>query len=720
MKKIFFLILFIIPILGFSQITEKQLRLKCREASEDELIIECSNLTQEGYLYFASLVVDRLLQMDSTSANYHYRKGYLLLTSKFEYENAITHFKFALPTANSDYDLYSITDTTCPIDIYYYLGNCYHLNEQIEEAKNMYTKYFNDETDKNSPLIAKAHLNLIQCEVAEKAIEKPKKCKINNIGSVVNTEYPDYSPVISLDGQALYFTSRRPWDDNSTKEFRDPLLHNYPEDIYVSYRDRDSKGNVLGWATPVKLDFCEGQRNEATIAVSPDERRVFVYQDNTGGGDIFYSDFKLNTFQEVQPFDIKNVNTKSWETHCTSTTDGLNMYFVSNRPGGLGGRDIYRVVKLPDGSWSAPKNLGPTINTANDEDSPFIGADNKTLYYSSNGPESMGGFDIFFSIRDESNNWSIPLNLGYPINRTGDDIFYTTTIDGFKGYFTSFRKDGYGEKDIYEIENDELGVKNISALRGVIHTAYDKPLPVGLSLNIKCLNCDNNAIQETFPKPRDGSFFNPLEKCKEYEVTYLNDSKAFYTETFKTNCNPQYDEVYREMLLDVDNMKFINLEDTVGKSYDVFAVAEKIKNTVKISDTKSVEVEIGSDLSSLIDIKPIYFDLDKAFIRKDAAIELDKIVLIMNQNPYMVIELGSHTDCRASKAYNEKLSQKRAKASAAYIKKRIINPARIYGKGYGESVLKNDCGCEGDVVSTCSEEEHQLNRRTEFIIIKFK
>ena len=139
-----------------------------------------------------------------------------------------------------------------------------------------------------------------------------------------------------------------------------------------------------------------------------------------------------------------------------------------------------------------------------------------------------------------------------------------------------------------------------------------------------------------------------------------------------------------------------------------------------IINNDTVKVKLGTDLSSLIEIKPIYFDLDKYNIRKDAAEELDKIVKIMNDNPKMVIELGSHTDCRGSKAYNMTLSANRAKASAAYIKKRITNPKRVYGKGYGESKLKNGCACEGKVVSTCSDEEHQLNRRTEFIIVKMK
>jgi outer membrane protein OmpA-like peptidoglycan-associated protein len=712
------LLLLFIPILSFSQMTEEQARRMAKLATEPELIIESSRMVQEGKLYLAGIIVDRLLEFQPESCNYNYRKGYILLTSAMDYTSAMFHFEKAVKAISEDHDIYSITDTTAPIETHFYLGKCYHLDEQLDKAKASYTNYFNlNPSDKG--LLARANCNLIQCEVAEKLIEHPKKTKILNVGEVVNSYLPEYSPVISLDGQALYFTSRRPWADGSTEGFRDPLLNNYPEDIYVSYRAKDK---TRAWLTPTKLSFCEGQRNEATIAVSPDERRIYVYQDNTGGGDIFYTDFVTNTFQEVKPIPFKGVNTKAWETHITVTTDGQNMYFVSDRLGGYGGRDIYRIVKLPNGAWSAPKNLGPTINTPFDEDSPFIGADNKTLYFSSNGPESMGGFDIFFTMRDDNNEWSIPFNLGYPINGTGDDIFFTTTIDGKKGYFTSFRKSGFGEKDIYEIENDELGLKNIAALKGAIKTAYNRPFPTDISLNVTCLNCDNTNGTIVYPRLRDGSFFQSLEPCRQYELSYMHkDGKEeFFKESFSTKCDVEYDEVYRDLLLDVDNMKFISAEDTIGKTYDIFVMTEKTENNIVTSTIDTMQVKIGTDLSKIIQINPIYFDLNKFNIRTDAAIELDKIVKIMNDNPAMVIELGSHTDCRASYAYNETLSSNRAKASAAYIKKRITDPKRISGKGYGERVLKNNCPCEGEEKSMCSEEEHQLNRRTEFIILKMK
>ena len=159
-------------------------------------------------------------------------------------------------------------------------------------------------------------------------------------------------------------------------------------------------------------------------------------------------------------------------------------------------------------------NMGPTINTPYDEDSPFIAVNNNTLYFASNGPTSMGGFDIFVTFRDEENQWSEPANLGYPINSTGDDIYYTTTVDGLKGYLSSFRKDGYGEKDIYEIQNDYLGNRPISSLRGSFVSTDGSPLSENLDVKIICMNCENDGEKSLNPRVKNGSFFGVLSRCK--------------------------------------------------------------------------------------------------------------------------------------------------------------------------------------------------------------
>lgn len=765
-KSILNLLIFFLPLSAFSQMSEFEVRQMVNRATEQELVIACSQMMQDNYLFHAEIVVDKLLTIKPESSNYNYRKGYLVLASRKDFIVAMRHLQIAIRDTDKNYDMYSHREESAAIDAYYHLAQCYHLDEQIDKAREHYQLFIDNSANK-SGLIEKSKLGLLQCDIAEYTLANPKTAIVKNIGSAVNTTTAEYSPVISLDGNSLYFTSRRQWDDFSSDEFKDPQLNQYPEDIFVSYLDFDGE-----WTSPEKLEFCNNEFNEATIAVSSDEKQIYVYKDATGGGDIYFSDFTGNKFAELASLDYTEVNTKFWETHCTMTPDGQTMYFVSERPGGYGGRDIYRIVRLPNGVWSKAQNMGPTINTPYDEDSPYIDVNNKTLYFGSNGPKSMGGFDIFVSFKDEEGTWSDPVNMGTPINSTGDDLFYTTTIDGLRGYLTSFRKGGYGEKDIYEIQNDYLGNYPFSTLRGSLISLNDEEVPVDMTVKLLCPTCDNQQNRESDLRIKNGGYFSVLERCKDYTIQYFDANGVLLNEeTFVTLCNQLNEELERnqyignyrlnlavaaqEDLQPIDGAKIevtsmvvtptSYTTDLAGNaSSDLIAsnkFGDKIHYEFQISkkgfltqtfafDTilgqngtinlkyLLLKAEAGTDLTVTLNLNPIYFDLDKADIRPDAALELDKIVKIMNENPEMKIELGSHTDCRASKAYNMKLSSRRAISSAEYIKQRISKPERIYGKGYGESKLLNDCECEGNKVSDCSDEEHQLNRRTEFRIVE--
>lgn len=765
--KLTLLSLCLIPVIGLSQYTVDAVRKIANTAPEAQLVVEASRMLQDDYYYFSEIMVDKLLEKNPESSNYNYRKGYIVLNSRSDFQNALTYLEKAVKVINNNYDMYSAKEKGAPSDAYYHLARCYHLDEQLDKAIEYYNLFINN-SRKKSELMDNAKLGITQCNLAKQVIANPKSAKVVNVGSKINTEYPEYSPFISFDGKSLYFTSRKPWADSSTHDFRDPKLYQFPEDIYVSYL---SKGE---WTDPKKMDFCEPRTNEATIAVSVDERRVYSYEDATGNGDIYYSDFVKDNFTTFAQIDAPNVNTNFWETHCAVTPDGKNIYFVSDRPGGFGGRDIYRIVKMADGSWSEPKNLGAKINTAYDEDSPFIAIDNKTMYFASNGPNSIGGFDIFVSVRDDNNEWSDPINLGYPINSTGDDLFYTTTVNGKKGYLSSFRKGGYGEKDLYEIENDYMGIQNVIVLKGNIHVLGNAVLTEAAHVVLKCENCVEEKESVVSLRMRDGAFMTPLEACMDYEIIFMEDSsKVIRREKFNTSCNKKYEEITKDAYIaDYDLLGSVSdketkepIKDVTVKVYDKKTnklletlttdeagkflstllddklygdtisyelkfskpgyltitrdVDQILATNIKIDEVITLEkTDIGKDLAEMISLNPIYFDLDKWDIRPDAEIELNKIVKIMNDNPNIRIELGSHTDCRATKAYNLTLSDKRAKSSAEYIRKRITNPSRIFGKGYGESKLLNDCGCEGNVVSDCTEEEHQLNRRTEFRIVK--
>ncbi|MCH2225654.1 MAG: hypothetical protein MK066_12860, partial [Crocinitomicaceae bacterium] len=323
------------------------------------------------------------------------------------------------------------------------------------------------------------------------------------------------------------------------------------------------------WTTPIRLEFCKPRQNEATIAVSSDERKLYLYEDSTGNGDIYYTDFYHAKFHDIEKLDVKNVNTKYWESHAMMSHDKNTLFFVSDRPGGLGGRDIYMSSRDNDKEeWGDPVNLGPNVNGPNDEDAPFISIDNKTLYFATNGERSIGGFDVMKTTLQKDGSWSLPQNLGYPFNSTNDDIFYTTTLDGKRGYMTSFRKNGNGEKDIYEIFNDYLGLKDVAILKGLIKTVDDKPLPEDFAINVNlvCLNCDNdNPVRQVFPRLRDGVFMTGLEPCKTYRLEYtdIGEDKILHEDTFTTLCDKNYQEINREVLLDVDKRIIITVDTVV-------------------------------------------------------------------------------------------------------------------------------------------------------------
>lgn len=643
MKRLNALILLLLfPIISFSQLTDEQVFKLLNEGSEQELVSENSRMMQEGMLYHAEMLADKLLTFKPESANYNYRKGFLTLEIRTDYMAAIPYFEKAILNTDPNYDSYGVSEKSAPTDAFFHLATCHHLNEDIDKAKTFYAKFIESSKPK-SELIPVAKLRLIQCDLAKEAMANPVNVYLKNVGNVVNNEFPDYAPVISLDGTSLYYTSRRPWQDGKTEAFRDPAINQYPEDVYVSYM------NVVdsSWMEPIRLDFCLPKRNEATIAVSTDERRIYLYEDSTGSGDIYYTDFYASKFNDITMVKDKDINTKYWETHCMVSHDRSRMFFASDRPGGYGGRDIYMSRRKADSTWSNPVNLGPKVNTSNDEDAPFVSVDNKMLYFSSNGEKSIGGFDILVCDLLEDGNWSESRNLGYPFNSTNDDIFYTTTIDGLRGYMTSFRKDGHGEKDIYEIHNDFLGVKNLAVFKGVIKTVDESPLPEDFAINIKltCEDCDEFEKNRTiFPRLRDGMFMTGLKPCKTYKIAYFNasDNSTMYEESFTTKCDQAYQEVYRELLLDVPNRKLIFPEDTV----------------------KDIEPVLVTSYKNLEFIH--YFDYNKNKLFTDKGKLKDFVKEVEQQlkegRPSITINVFSSASHVPTKTYetNEKLTQIRA------------------------------------------------------------
>jgi len=545
-----------------AQPTESEIREFARTKSEAEIVHENSVMMQDGFIFYADILADRLLEFDSQSPNYHYRKGFSTLKLLNDYEKAIPHFLVAIKDTDPNYDAFSHNEKSAPTDAFYHLAKCYHFNEEITKAEEHYNKFL-ETTKKKSELIPEAKLNIIQCQVAKQIMANPVNVRLKNVGDAINTKFPEYSSVVSLDGSSLYFTSRRSWPNNESQNFKDLGIDQFPEDVYVSTLDQDSN-----WIEPKMLDFCKPKRNEATMAVSVNERRLYLYEDSTGSGDVYFSDFYTGKFNEIDKLDEKGVNSEFWETHAMVSPDGSRLFFVSDRPGGFGGRDIYMCTRNNDSSWSNPMNLGPKVNSAHDEDAPFVSIDNRRLYFASNGEKSMGEFDILMSDLLADGSWSESRNLGYPFNSTNDDAFYTTTIDGLTGYMTSIRKGGKGEKDLYEIQNDFLGVKSVAVFKGKIKTSDGSPLPEDFAINFKlsCDDCeDSESTKVIFPRLKDGMFMTGLKPCKTFRIAYINasDNKTMQEETFTTECNVDYQEIYRELILDVPTRTIIVPKDTV-------------------------------------------------------------------------------------------------------------------------------------------------------------
>lgn len=402
---------------------------------------------------------------------------------------------------------------------------------------------------------------------------------------------------------------------------------------------------------------------------------------------IYFSSHPDGKWSEPVPFIYNNESYSVGHPHLSK--DGNTMYFTSNMPGGFGGTDLYKTTREKNGEWVKPVNMGNKINTEGDEMFPFVEEKNGILFFASNGHSGFGGLDIFMCLMDGEKIGRVS-NIGFPLNSRQDDYSFIVNDTLNNGYFSSNRSVA-GFDNIYAVEILKM-LDNGKKLQGI---AKDKN-GVTLSNTYVTLSDEQSNVLDTITTLEGGAYLFLVDSNKKYN---LLGKKAEY----------------------IDGK---NTPSTFGSELIVISdliLFEKFK-------IDSTHLTVGNDLSKVIDQKAVfegdlklkiaYFDLNKSDIRPDAAKEFDKIVAIMNEFPTMVIELGSFTDCSASELYNQGLSERRAKASVDYIQKRISNPGRISGVGYGEAKLLNGCNCEGVVISNCPDNENQLNRRTEFIIIK--
>jgi hypothetical protein len=567
---------------SYSQIDTNDLEKNLKNASFKQKF-ETANSFMEDHLYeFATKIWLNLIEEQPTNSNINYKLGLCYLHSSLERSKALKHLLVADEHVSKRYDPFSSGETNAPFETHHYLGQAYHLNERFDKALVEY-QHFKEEVSTKHTLFNKNEMYSIYSINAKIEVAATKNFEITNIGIPINGEFSDFSPVITADQSAMFFTSRRRRTDTNqvSNEFVfSPQDGRHYEDVYVVYKNIKTGA----WEEPELMDFSNPRSNQATIGVSGDGQFLFIYKDNDGDGNIYVSEREGFDYGELKYLGGENtevdINSPYWETHATLSADGKTLYFVSDRPDGLGGRDIYRSVKLPNNEWSKALNVGAPINSEYDEDSPFFHPDGKTLYFSSNGNKSMGGFDIFFSKKNVDGTWGTPLNIGYPLNTVGDDVYFSTTIDGKKGYYSSSHEGGLGREDIYTIKLDTAIIEPISILKGYIDKGSEPELPAGIVIWVTDLTEDGDPIKYK-PNRRTGSYIFALIPCHEYIVEYMKVENTLHETEFTVPCNSDYHVIDK-----VITLGDLSLSDTEADTTITQNTIDNVDNIEPISFQK--------------------------------------------------------------------------------------------------------------------------------------
>ncbi len=471
-------------------------------------------------------------KIDSTNANINYKIGLCYLKSDSERNKAIAYLEKAVLNTTTKYMDMEPSEKSAPVNAYYYYGQALHANYKFDEAIANYEKFKSFLTIRQVDLLKDVNRQIEISNNAKILVAAPINVIIKNLGDSINSAYPDYSPLVAADEKTLIFTSRRPGSTGGDKTDNGSFY----EDIYISYKKNDSS-----WSSPVSISpSINTVTHEASVGLSADAQTLLIYKDSNGG-DIYNSTLNGNNWTVPKPM-ASGINTSSWETSACLSPDGNVLYFVSDRKGGLGGRDIWKCVKLPNGNWSIPVNVGAPINTPYDEESPFIHPSGNVLFFSSQGHQSMGGFDIFFSIKGNK-GWEEPLNIGYPINTTDDDLYYVTSPDGKRGYYSSSsRPEGYGEKDIYIVTIPQRKEEPLVLIKGLIMPASGDQLPA--RLEIIATNNESGIVSGRYtPLVRNGSFTIIIPPNSNYNLSYQNEGEEFYSEKMNVPMNAVYQEI---------------------------------------------------------------------------------------------------------------------------------------------------------------------------------
>lgn len=588
-------------------------------------------------------------------------------------------------------------------DLYQHLGDSYYFTAELEEASKWYDLLFQkykqtvtsefyfryaqtlkslkkyDEADAIMARFYEANPTDKRAENYENEKDyldfiELQSGRFDLVKVTMNSENSDFAPTFY--GDQLVYASCRTNGNTSKKNHK---WNDQPfSDLYVTEL-RNEKSTITGFSSKINTKY-----HESTAVFTKDGKTIYFTRNNYTNNKLKESENGVNLLKIYRSRQIDGKWQKAEElsfnnddysvAHPALSPDEKTLYFASDMPGGKGLSDLYKVKILEDG-FGALESLGDIINSEGRETFPFI-SEEGDFYFSSDGNIGLGGLDVFVATQNEDGSFNNPYNVGRPVNSPLDDFTFVKNDEGI-GYFASNRSGGIGSDDIYSFkQNKELIKTCIQSLNGVVKDKKSNKVLPGATVVL--MDIQDNVITKVISEV-DGSFeINPIYCEKTYSVRAILDNYDPDEVSFGTN------------------IVFMN------------------RITKNLFLTPKTPLIVGADLNNLLNLKPIYFDLDMSEIRPDAEIELQKVIAFMNQYLEVNIDVRSYTDSRANDDYNIKLSQRRNNSTIKYlVEKGNINAERITGKGYGETQLVNECS-NG---VPCSEVNHQLNRRSEFIIV---
>lgn len=605
MKKfIFFILLFSVVMVGESYSQSKEIE---KMIYRGERLFRIRNYSDALKEFLAAI------EAGDNSPLTHYYAGecYLNMPNVDDQVKAAPYLEYAATNK----------DNSIPDRIYFNLGQVYHKDLEVAKAIESYKKYISL-LDKRDPKVKEAEEQIRICDNAMVILSSPKSnIIIKNLGPEINSPDTEYNPVVSADESTLAFT-RLSKNTNKTGPQGD-----YIEEVFTSYK----KGKDSKWSIPEKLNL-ETQFNIGTAGISPDGQNMLLYIGGINNSGDLYSIQRTKTGWST-PVTIGNaVNSNYLESTASITPDGQKMYFASNRPGGYGGMDIYVVEKNEKGQWGIPRNLGPAINSKYDEDAPFIHPDQKTLFFTSNGHNTMGGKDIFKS-RLVNGKWSEPENMGFPINTTANDNYFTLTADGGKGYFSSDRAGGYGGQDIYtfDMPAEEANIPLTMVKGRILAGETLSPVPT----EIKVIDKETSQkVQYVYnPNRETGNYLIIFPPGKNYDMIIESEGYMAYTINVNIPDQTYFYELYQEIAL-----KPI-------KHFDVIVGQEVSVKNVFFDTGKEVVMSVRKANEAMLiqnDSLDLYEMMD-AIIKATDSVALNYLLdLMYNANPIDSVDFDKY------------------------------------------------------------------------------